>query len=622
MFKTIIKGIRHRLGYSEARTKVQGKPVENKLIAASIIAEKLEKRDRDHDFLLKQCQLIADYIDEMIMITDRKGGIVYVNPSFERFTGYSNAELFNRSANVLESGAHDERFYAKMWEVILKGKIYRDTFINRNRAGRIYYENKLIRPLIDDQGKIAGFLSIGSYLGDELAPRDHDIESMEQGENPESYERIFLLDRLSHAISRAAWSHRSVAVVHVDLDNFKLINDAFGFKIGDRVIESVKQRLTYAMRKDDTVAAPYGDEIVIVLQDVSNASQMSTIVTKIKTLFARPFIIEAQEIFLTASAGISIFPQDGDTPDTLLNHAMSALGKAKERGKNSYVSYAKKHHEQAVKRLVLETELHHALERREFFIEYQPLLDLNTGLIQGGEALLRWKHPQLGVILPASFIPLLEKSGLIAQVTQWGMLEACIQARKWRSLHKELDLSLSYNISACQFESPNLCKSVLRVINDSGIVPHALHLELTETTLLREADKSIRTLKNISALGIEFVIDDFGAGFSSFAYLKRFKADKLKIDKSFVDEIDVNGRDKAIMESMVAMAHTLGLSVVAEGVESAAQFKELKRCQCDQIQGYVLSRPLSAKAFERLLANHDPQGFISKMERDQRIRLS
>jgi len=412
--------------------------------------------------------------------------------------------------------------------------------------------------------------------------------------------RALFHDRLQQAMRDADRYERLVAVAFLDLDRFKTINDSLGHEIGDRLLQAVAERLSACVRAADTVARLSGDEFTIVLPDLGHVDDAARVAEKIVAHFRHPFQVNGMELFVSASIGITIYPFDDTDVKGLLRNADVAMYRAKAKGRNTYEFYAAEMTAQVQEQLSLEGALRRALERNEFVLEYQPVVDVHDGHIIGAEALLRWHHPERGVIAPGSFIPLAEETGLIVPIGAWVLATACAQGAAWRAAGFDR-LRLSVNISARQFLQPGLIEAVTAALGDSGFDRRWLELEITESLLLQNVDTTLHSLAALHQMGVHLSIDDFGTGYSSLSYLKRFAIDRLKIDRSFVQDIPADADDAAITTAIIAMAYKLGLQTVAEGVETPEQIAFLRDNGCDAMQGFYFSRPISAEAFTRLL---------------------
>nr|ART35886.1 B338 [uncultured bacterium] len=410
--------------------------------------------------------------------------------------------------------------------------------------------------------------------------------------------RDSLRDTLQRLVAKAAAEQSLVAVLMLNLDRFKLVNETLGPSRGDKLLQEVSSRLRSCLAESDILARYNGDEFVAVSTAVGSPQETTLIAQKLLNALSRPVVIEGHEVYVTGSVGITVFPGDGEDSDVLLSNADAAVSRAKDLGRNHYQFYTLDMNAKTNRRLSLESELRRALDRGEFVLHYQPQFDLSQRRIAGFEALVRWEHPQLGLIPPNDFIPLAEETGLIAPLGEWVLGEACAQAKVWHAAGHR-DLRMSVNLSSRQFFQENVLETVTRTLDKTHLPPGCLELELTESAVMQDPDEATVTLCLLSNMGIRIAIDDFGTGHSSLNHLKRFPIDCLKIDRSFVTDVTVNTEDAAIVQAIIAMAHSLKLDVVAEGVETIEQLRFLESYNCDMIQGYLVSRPLTAEQITR-----------------------
>ncbi|TAN49761.1 MAG: EAL domain-containing protein, partial [Rhodospirillales bacterium] len=406
-------------------------------------------------------------------------------------------------------------------------------------------------------------------------------------------------DRLSMAINSAKRHHQHLAILFLDLDLFKRINDTLGHSVGDRVLEEMSNRLKICMRDADTVSRMGGDEFTILMSEVQEVEDAVRLARRIIESIREPFLIEDRELFITTSIGISVFPEDGDSPEVLVKNADIAMYRAKDLGRNSYQLYTPQMNAKSFERLAMENEMRKAIERGEFILNYQVKMNLDTGGIAGAEALVRWKHPDLGLVPPADFIPLAEDTGLIIPLGEWVLRAACQQNKAWQDRGLP-PIRMAVNISPHQFNQADLVGRVRGILAETGLEPSFLELEVTESVLMEHMDIAAFMLNELRSLGVVTSIDDFGTGYSSLAYLKRIPIDALKIDASFMHEITTDEGDAEIVSAIIGLAHNLRLKVVAEGVETEEQIAFLRSHGCDEIQGYLVSRPVSAENFEQL----------------------
>jgi diguanylate cyclase (GGDEF)-like protein/PAS domain S-box-containing protein len=531
---------------------------------------------------------------DSVIVTDCDGVIEYVNPAFFHITGYTKEEAIGRRVSILKSNQHERSFYERLWNTILSGDVFQDVFINCKKDGSLFYEEKTITPIKDEHGNITHYVATGKDISERMQTQErlrylahHDVLTALPN-------RALFTDRLEHALARTKHVNKTVALLFLDLDRFKIINDTLGHDVGDGVLKTLSKRLLSCVRKSDTVARLGGDEFALVLEDVSSPDNVVQIARKIISALSSPFEVDERELFITTSIGISMYPADGKDPQTLLKHADTAMYQAKELGRNTYRFYSSDMSIRVFERLSMETSLRHALERQEFVLYYQPQVNIESGKIQGVEALLRWQHPEMGLVLPGDFVPILEETGLILAVGEWVLKTACAQAKAWHEAGFP-GLRMAVNLSSRQFNAPGLIKMLTRILTQTGLNPRDLELEITESILVQHSKDTMAIFKTFSDLGVNLAIDDFGTGYSSLSYLKRFSVDTLKIDRTFIADVIHDPEDAAIVEAIIAMARRLGISVIAEGVESEAQVKFLSKQGCNQIQGFLVSQPLPAE---------------------------
>ena len=412
--------------------------------------------------------------------------------------------------------------------------------------------------------------------------------------------RPLFIDRLIVALAQVGRVNHKLAVFFLDLDRFKDINDSLGHSTGDTLLKAVADRIRRCVREGDTIARFGGDEFTLLIPRIDNIEDAAKIAQKIIETLKIPFMIAERELFVSTSIGISIYPSDGSDPETLVRNADSAMYRAKDQGRDNYQLYAPAMNARALERLSLENSLRKAISQNELVLHYQPLVDLSDKSIGGLEALIRWNHPELGLLSPAHFISAAEVSGLIVPIGNWVLLTACRQLKLWQK-RIDPDLTVAVNLSARQFHQGNLTQEVLQALEQTGLHPGSLELEITESSAMQNAENSIHTLRELKALGVRISMDDFGTGYSSLSYLKRFPIDTLKLDQSFVRDVTTDRGDAAIVSAVISMAHSLDLKVIAEGVETAEQLAFLQKQHCDYIQGYFFSKPLSIEELEPYL---------------------
>ena len=475
-------------------------------------------------------------------------------------------------------------------------------FMYRYRfRGEMRYASISGKPMFDPQGQFIGYRGVGKDI---TAQRENEARIHYLARNDELTglaNRSSLQEQLAHAIRQSQRHERAIAVLFIDLDRFKNINDTLGHDAGDTLLKEVAQRLGTCLRESDTLARWGGDEFVAMLEEVDSANDVALVARRVLESLATPCVLDDQEFVITASVGISAYPDDGHDAQSLLKAADIAMYRAKEAGKNNFQYYSPKMNVHSFERLTMEANLRRALERGEFLLHYQPKIDLRTGALAGAEALIRWQHPDMGLVSPMQFIPLAEETGLIVPIGAWVLRTACAQARAWQDQGFQ-SLRMAVNISSRQFSQAGLLDEVVGVLEQTGLDADLLELEITESMLMDDPEQTVALLNELKAIGIHLAIDDFGTGYSSLAYLKRFPVSSLKIDRSFVKDVPLDADDVAITLAIVGLAHTLRIRVTAEGVETEAQRAFLRRHGCDEIQGYLVGRPLPVEEFVKLLS--------------------
>jgi len=534
-----------------------------------------------------------------IMITDQNGIIEYVNPAMYQMTGYSKEELIGQTPAVLKSDKQSSSFYQRLWKTIQRGVVFNEVVINKHKSGRLYYEEKTITPQKNEQGEIISYISSGKDITERMEAQERLYHLAHHDSLTGLPNRVLFQNRLEQSINRARWRDRVLAVMFLDIDRFKVINDTLGHNVGDLLLNEMAQRLSECVRDDDTVARFGGDEFVIILNDLASVEDIPGVASKILNSFSAVFECEDRELFVTCSIGISLYPEDGANGQVLTKNADAAMYLAKRKGKNAFQFYTEEDEHQAIERLTLESSLRRALERDEFRLFYQPQLGLSSCKVEGYEALLRWQHAEHGLISPAHFIPLLEDTGMIIPVGKWVLHTACAQEKaNQKAGHSAKKVAV--NISIHQFRDKDFVQMVAHTLTATGLEPQYLELEVTEGVLIDDIGETAAKLHELHNMGISLSIDDFGTGYSSMSYLRRLPFDLLKIDRSFVTDVTTNSDDAAITSAIITLAHSIGLSVIAEGVETTEQLSFLDQLGCDSIQGYLCSPPLPADQFVEL----------------------
>ena len=537
----------------------------------------------------------VEQIADSVMITNCAGVVEYINPAFETMTGYSKDEIIGKTPRMLKSAKQSKAFYERLWKTILAGDVFSDVIINRRKNGDIYYEEKTITPQKDRHGNIVHFISTGKDVTERIEAQQRLHHLAHHDALTGLPNRVLLQDRLSQALTRSRWRDRNIAVMFMDFDRFKVINDTLGHDVGDKLLQQMARRLLDCIREGDTVSRLGGDEFAIILNDIASPDDVPPIADKIIATLKEPLDIDGHELFITSSIGVSLFPRDGTDSNELLKKADVAMYRAKAQGKDNFQLYDADDDAQANERLSIESRLRRALEKDEFTLNYQPQISIKDGSIIGFEALLRWHNQDLKNVSPMHFIPILEETGMIIPVGDWVLRTACQQEKDWQDAGMKPN-RIAVNLSIRQFQGQGLVKCVDEILNETGLSPQYLELEITEGLLIDQITETASILNELHEMGICLSIDDFGTGYSSMNYLKRLPFDTLKIDRMFVSDITFNPDDAAIAKAIITLAHTLGMQVIAEGVETKDQLQYLQEQQCDAMQGYLFSPPLSADA--------------------------
>ena len=544
---------------------------------------------------------IAFESQEAMVITDANSIILRVNAAFSQTTGYSAQEAIGQPMNLLQSGRHDEAFYQAMWDSIQTQGSWQGEIWDRRKNGEIYPKWLTITAVVGDDGKVSHYVGTHTDITTRKATEEYINRLAFYDQLTQLPNRRLLQERLKHGIEFSRRTGSQMAVLMLDLDRFKHVNDTLGHTAGDKLLRQVAGRLKACLREIDTVARLGGDEFVILMEDISHYKNVARVAEAIIYSISQPFILNKHNaVHIGVSIGIAICPSHGDEVDTLMDNADTALYYAKDQGRGCFAYFSESLTLKARQRLALEAKLRKAIEQDEFCLYFQPQIDLKTGNIVGAEALVRWRNPQNGdITTPKDFIPLAEETGLIVNIGQWVLHETCTLGKRWLEAGLPV-ISLAVNVSPYQFRRHDINKLVAQVLHDTQFPAHYLELEITESGLM-DNQHATQILINLHQQGVRLAIDDFGTGYSSLAYLKYFPIDVLKIDKTFIDDIPLSEGDMAITATIIAMAHHLGFKVLAEGVETQAQLDFLHAQGCDSYQGYFYSQPLTADKFAQLL---------------------
>jgi diguanylate cyclase (GGDEF)-like protein/PAS domain S-box-containing protein len=590
-------------GHTHEQLSVHTMVDEVSSLAEDLEAMRRELVKREHEIALREARqrAVLETAAEGIIIVNPEGRIESFNKAAESIFCYSAEEVMHQPFTQILATEDADRFLSPSGEpAVCVGTELRGmrkcggafhlalSVSEANAAG-----SRCFTVLVQDNSERHSFQSKLTHLA------THDgLTGLPN--------RALYLDRLSQVLAHAARDDHIVAIMFLDLDRFKIINDTLGHDIGDQLLQVVADQLSGSLREEDTLARLGGDEFTLILPHLHSAEGATVVAQNILDLLEQPFVIDGQELFISGSIGISFFPFDGLNASELIKNADTAMYAAKRIGGNSYQFYSEQMNAKASARLDMESRLRHALEREELFLHYQPLVDTDTLDIVGVEALVRWQHPELGLVSPAEFIPVAEETGLIIPISEWVLRTACAQGKQWQD--DGFDITVAINLSARQFAQSDLYAVVNSVLKETGFSPYLLDLELTESMLMQHGEETIAILKRLKDLGARLSIDDFGTGYSSLSYLKRFPVDTLKIDRSFIQDIREGGNDSVLASAIIAMSHSLNMEVIGEGVETAEQLAYLQAHRCNRFQGYYFSKPISPEAITRLLRAQDPAG--------------
>ena len=559
---------------------------------------------------LRLRQRVIESSSNGIMITDTTGPdnpIIYVNPAFGRITGY-DAAGDARTQHVFSSREDQEQVeFMEIHAALHEQREGNAVLRNYRKDGSLFWNDLSVSPVLDETGRVAHFV----WVINDVTEREQHEELLEYQANHDALtglpNRNLLADRITQSLANAHRYNMPVAVLFIDLDNFKFVNDSLGHALGDRMLIIQADRLHKSIRSGDTVARYGGDEFVVVVSNLEKSEDAASVAQNIQELVSRPFTIDGHEFGITCSIGISLYPKDGHDVDSLLKNADAAMYRAKEQSRNSFQFYTSEMNDRVVERMVIERHLRHALEMGQLEMHYQPQIELTNGRIVGVEALLRWHSPDLGTVPPSRFIPLAEETGLIVPIGEWVLKTCCEQNKAWQDAGLT-PLTISVNISARQLQKKDLSGDIAGILRETGLKPRFLELEIVESMVMKDVESAMVIMNELKSLGIQLAMDDFGTGYSSLSYLKRFPFDRLKIDLSFVRDIMTDPESASIARTIIAMAHNLNLRAIAEGVETKEQLDYLRLHGCDEIQGFYVSPPVNCPRV-RALAQEGPPGF-------------
>jgi len=549
---------------------------------------------RTQELQLKMLSSAVEQSGTMVMITNQDADIEYVNPKFCEVTEYNKDEVIGQNAEILRSSDMDSETLADLWAKITAGIDWHGELHTKKKSGELFWSLMSISAIEDEHGQITHFVTVIEDVS-QLKEARMQMEQLAYIDSLTGLaNRLLFRDRLEQVLKAVQRNKTHAALLYLDLDQFKRVNDSLGHDVGDALLMKVAERLRQCVRHQDTVARMGGDEFVMLLTDVDNMSGASSVARKVLSVMAKPMKLLKHELIITPSIGITLAPHDSLNADILLKNADLAMYRAKASGRNNYQFFTQEMNSKILEGLMIEGELRKAIKQEHMLLHFQPQIQIETGDMVGIEALVRWQHPEKGLIPPDEFIPVAEETGLIIDLGEWVLFTACRNIRNMEMSGLPA-VKLAVNLSARQFRDPNLIDMIQNVLDQTGFKPIQLELEITETMLMDNLDYAIEVLKQIQALGISVTIDDFGTGYSSLSYLKRLPINSLKVDKSFITDIPQDKDDMEITAAIIAMAHKLNLDVVAEGIETDEQWSFLKKNSCDVGQGFLFSKPLAAE---------------------------
>ena len=582
--------------------------IEGKLQGLVCISRDITEKRKAEEHITTLSQAI-EQSPVSVVLTNLAGQIEYVNSTFEDVTGYSRSEVLGRNSNILQSGNTPIKRYLELWRQLRAGKAWRGEFQNQRKNSDVFWEQVHIAPVFDSHGKARHYLAVKQDITQQKIQEEKILQQAHFDSLTGLPNRFLSLQRLQEMLHKASQEHNVVAILFLDMDDFKKVNDTLGHDTGDKILIEAAKRLEGCVQKTEVVGRLGGDEFIILLDQLDNPSQAQPVAQQILEQFRSALQVDGREILLTMSIGISVYPYDGTDPAELLRNADSAMYHSKSEGRNSFNFFTQEMSLGAQRRLLLEEQLHNALNRNEFSVAYQPVIELKTQRIIGAEALLRWHNNKLGSVSPVDFIPIAENTGLIVEIGKFVLSEAIKQTGIWMDLYQP-DFHMAINLSPRQFRDPDLVSFISDQMNAYGLSGENLELEITEGVLMaKHADVDV-ALNDINRLGINLSMDDFGTGYSSLSYLRSYPFDTLKIDRSFISDISVDAADQELVFATIDMAHGLGLKVIAEGVETLDHVKLLQYKNCDMAQGFFFSKPVSADIFETRLERQEKSSLV------------
>ena len=556
-------------------------------------ASELQQPLKENRERLRQAAAVFDCTREGVLVTDARGLIVHVNRAFIEITGYQREDVLGRLPSLFKSGRHSALFYQQMFQSLQRNGEWSGEIWNRRKSGEIYPQWQTIRVIYDDQNHLSHYVAVFSDIS-AIKESEHELAHLAHHDPlTDLPNRLLFTDRAKQALASAQTQKRGCALLLLDLDHFKIINDSLGHNVGDQLLKLAGERLQALLGPSVTLARLGGDEFAVLAESCTQVVQAAALAQRILAALQQPFNFDGHQLFVSASIGISLFPNDALSAEQLLRNADSALFKAKSAGREGYALYTEELTAHAQNRVEIAGELRRALQQEELRVYYQPVHDLHDGRLVGVEALVRWQHPERGLVPPGEFIPIAERTGLIADIDGWVMNQACRQMCQWLADGVPVRF-VAVNVSSRLFARRELYEQVAKVLHDTGLDPTFLELEVTESAVMDDPEVALEQLHRLRELGLRLAIDDFGTGYSSLLRLKRLPVQKLKIDQGFVAGLPWDEDDAAIVRVVIALAKSMGMQVQAEGIEQVEQAQFLLDLACDMGQGYWFGRPMPA----------------------------
>ena len=595
------------IGFVEERCEHEFDDLGRAVKSIGTVHDITDKKKAQNELLLSSA--VFKKMNDGVLITDEKQSIITINKAFSKISGYSLEEVRGKTPKIFSSGWHDKFFYEELWDDIEKKHQWRGEIKDRKKNGQLYSAEITIIALRDEKGTLTNYISIVNDVTKKKEQEEliHNLAYFDSLTNLPN--RVLFHERVTNRIPVHKSNNKKMALLFIDMDNFKNINDTLGHFVGDRFLIETSKLIKSAVCEQDTLCRLGGDEFIIMIENIESLMEAALAAENIVKKFSDPVIVDKKELYSGVSIGISIYPDDASTYEELIKAADTAMYHVKESGKNSYQFYKQSMNEKVTNRMLIENDLRNAINKDELYLEYQPKVDLDSKTVYGMEALLRWEHSQVGLIKPDMFISIAEETGQIQDIGLWVVKQAVKDIKIFHD--KGHDLSISINVSSKQLDNDSFVGDVCKIVDDIGVDKSYIEFEITETHIMKNVDKAMAILNELHAKGFKLSIDDFGTGYSSLSYLKRLPVKTIKIDRSFVLDIDKDEEDRSIVATIVAIAESLGKEVIAEGSETRSHINALKLLNCNKVQGYFFSKPLKKENFEEFANNFNMERFFA-----------